>query len=185
MSAALETPPDDAAAWAAEAARWWQERHPLPRLGTPEGDAPAWSFANVCAGYDEASMARVLVEMGLRRVATLARGDIRWWPPEYHRASRHWEREEAARLNRFLRGSRVFLMQERGGAGRVIPPPDLMLAVDVDAGAGAWRTLSGGAVGEDWISLGAFCWRVGRGAAAARIVRICGYRRLPRVGDLR
>jgi hypothetical protein len=181
MSAALQLPaePD---VWA-EACRWWHERHPLPTLGTAEGDAPAWTFANVAAGYDDAARARVLVDMGLRRVAVLPRGDLRWWPPDYHRPSMGLPREDAARLNRFLRDSRVFLMQEAGRSGRVIPPPDLLIAIDVDGG-GAWRTASGGAVGEDWITLGAFCWRATRGAAAARIARVCGYRRLPRVGDL-
>lgn len=172
-------------AWMAEARRWWDDRHPLPRLGTAGGDAVAWSFANVCAGHDDAAMARALVQMGLRRVGVMARGEIGWWPPDYLRASCHASRGTTARLNRFVRDSRVFLMQEAGRAGQVIPRPDLLLLVDVDAGDGEWRTASGGAVGEDWISLGAFCWRVGRGRAAARLAALSGYRRLPRVGDLR
>jgi hypothetical protein len=185
VSAALDALPDDGAEWRREARLWWDQRFPSPKIGTPDGDAVAWAFANALAGHDDASMARVLVQMGLRRVATLARGELRWWPPDYHRALVHWGREEAARLNRFIRDSRVFLMREHGRGGQVLPPPDLLLAVDVDAGDGAWRTASGGAFGDDWISLGAFCWRVARGAAAARIARICGYGRLPRVGDIR
>jgi hypothetical protein len=129
-------------------------------------------------------MARCLVQMGLRRVATLTRGDIVWWPPEWFRPTLGFTRESCARSNRALRDSRVFLLREAGGDGAIIPGPDLLLAVDVDAG-GEWRTCSGGAVGEDWISLAAFCWRCTRGQAAVRIVKICGYRRLPRVGDLR
>lgn len=182
MSAALEQPATFDV-WA-EAARWWHEKHALPKLGTAAGDAPAWGFANAAAGHDDAARARVLVDMGLRRVAVMPRGDLRWWPPAYHRPALGLPRDQAAALNRSLRDSRVFLMQEAGRAGRVIPPPDLLIAVDAD-GAGEWRAASGGAVGEDWISLGAFCWRVTRGAAAVRIARICGYRRLPRVGDLR
>jgi hypothetical protein len=170
---------------AIDAARqWWDERFPLPRRGTPEGDAPAWSFANTCAGFDDAAMARCLVAMGLRRVAVVSRGQVAWWPPDYHRAGLHADRPALARVNRFIRDSRVFVMRA-GAPGGVIPAPDLLLLVDVDAGDGAWRTCSGGAVGEDWIGLGAFCWRLSRGQAAARIARVCGYRRLPRVGDLR
>ena len=72
----------------------------------------------------------------------------------------------------------------RAAARLKATPPDLLLMIDVDGGDGAWRTAGGGATGEDWISLGAFCWRVARGAAAARLAQISGYRRLPRVGDI-
>lgn len=178
MSAAVEVAPDLSARAA------WEAQTPLPRLGTPAGDAVAWSFANTCANHDDASMARCWVDMGLRRVATLSRGSLRWWPADYHRPSVDLRREAAAGLNRFMRDSRVHLLREAGAPG-IIPAPDLMIAVDVDAGGGEWRTLSGGAFGEDWISLGAFCWRCSRGRAAARIAQVCGYRRLPRVGDLR
>lgn len=182
MSAPLAEPP---APWLMEARQHWDARYFLPRLGTPEGDAPSWSFANVCAGFDDASMARCLVQMGLRRVATLTRGEIAWWQPDWFRRGMGFSGESCARSNRFMRDSRVFLLREAAGDGAIIPPPDLMLAVDVDAGDGAWRTCSGGAFGEDWISLGAFCWRCTRGQAATRLVKICGYRRLPRVGDIR
>jgi hypothetical protein len=155
---------------------------PAPRLGTPAGDAICWDVANTRVDHDDASRARALVDMGLLRVAEVARGAIRWWQPGYYRPRFTGDRDMCARLNRSMRDSRVFVMRElRPG---IIPPPAAFLFVDVDGG-GEWRTASGGAFGEDWISLGAFCWRTTRGKAAARMSRAVGAGRLPRVGDIR
>lgn len=175
MSAAAE-PAEAVRALREEIERIW----PAPRRGTPAGDAIAWAFANALALSDTAFFARAMVAMGLRRIAVLPHGDIRWWQPEYCRAGMHWSRGTAADINRFLRDSRVFVMHPTDPA--VVPPPDLLLLVNRDTGA--WRTASGGAFGDDIISLGAFCWRCTTGKAAARIARACGYRNLPRVGDL-
>jgi hypothetical protein len=182
-AAVAESPAPDT--WLLEARRAFEARFPAPRLGTQAGDAVAWSFANICAGFDDGAMARCLVQMGLRRVATVARGDIAWWQPDWLRPGMGFSKGCCARSNRTRRDSRVFLLREVGARGAIIPPPGVLLAVDVDAGDGAWRTCSGGAMGEEWISLGAFCWRCTRGQAATRIVKLCGYRRLPRVGDIR
>ena len=169
---------------------------------------PLWSLPNMILWGDDAAMARGFIAMGLKRLAVMARGDFAWWQPEYLRGpardefGRGWKldaeirdgvlqaaweerRERLAALNRNLRDSRVFLMQELkapghyAAPGRVVPAPDLLILVDVDAGAGEWRTASGGAQGEDFISLAAFCWRTTRGKAAARLSSVFGYRRLP------
>lgn len=170
--------------------------------------APLWSLPNMILWGDDAAMARGFVAMGLQRLTVMSRGDFAWWQPEYLRApardefARGWKldadlceevigkawqerREGLAALNRGMRDSRVFIMQELkvpghyAPPGRIIPAPDLVILVDVDAGAGEWRTASGGAQGEDFISLAAFCWRSTRGKAAARLSSVFGYRRLP------
>lgn len=169
--------------WLTEAGKAWREMHPLPRRGTREGDTPAWAFADICALRDTGDVARVMVAMGLRRVAVYARGELAWWPPEYWRWPRGRflaSRETLAAINAFRRDQPVYAM--RAEDPDIIPRPDLLLFVE--RYTGEWRTASGGARGEDIVSLGAFCWRISRGQAAQRIVRVCGYQRLPRVGDL-
>jgi hypothetical protein len=55
---------------------------------------------------DPAALARALVAMGLRRVTTMRRGSIAWWPPEYQR-HRPWRRRLEASDTVASRGLRA------------------------------------------------------------------------------
>lgn len=138
-----------------------------PRRGTREGEAPAWGFADIVATHSIAHLARVLAGMGLvtRIFQTPRFGSPLWFEC----------RLRSPALREACGDEPVFLMGDRGGAH----------VAWVASITGHWMTVSRGARGLGLAELGAFIWDTGRGDAARRIVRLCGYRSIPRVGDIR
>ncbi len=137
-----------------------------PKRGTKEGDAPAWGFADLAATQSIVNLARVLAGMGLVTRVFQAR---RFGTPLWYE-----NRLRTPALREACGDEPVFLMAGRDGAH----------VAWVASATGHWMTVSRGARGISITELGAFIWEIGRGEAARRIVRICGYRSIPRVGDL-
>ncbi len=138
-----------------------------PRRGTAEGEKPAWIFADVVATFSLGNLARVLAGMGLaRRVFQAARIGTPLW---------YESRLRSRDLRDACADEPVFLMAGADGVH----------VAWVAAASGHWMTVSRGARGLGLTDLGVFMWETGRGEAARRIVRLCGYRSIPRVGDLR
>lgn len=138
-----------------------------PRRGTRDGEVVAWSFADIVATHSLANLARVLAGMGLvTRVFQAARFGTPLW---YERRLRSDE------LRTACGEEQVFLMADADGKH----------IAWVGSVTGHWMTVSRGARGLGLTDLGVFLWDIGHGEAARRIVRLCGYRSVPRVGDLR
>ncbi|GGJ14052.1 hypothetical protein [Neoroseomonas lacus] len=150
-----------------EAASVFMSRLDPPRRGSKEGEAPAWIFADIVATHGVGNLARVLAGMGLvSRIFHAPRFGTPLW---------YENRLRSPALRDACGDEPVFLMAGKDGAH----------VAWVASATGHWMTVSRGARGLSLTELGAFIWEVGRGEAARRIVRICGYRSVPRVGDLR
>lgn len=152
--------------WAVAGAEFMKDAQ-APKRGTVAGEAVAWSFADTVATFSLANLARVLAGMGLtRRLFAVPRmGSPLWYE----------NRLRGAALRAQVGDAPVFVMANDAGT-------EMAWVCSV---SGDWVTMSGGARAEGITGLGAFLWNVGSGEAARRIVRLCGYRSLPRVGDLR
>lgn len=166
MSAALKDTPAGFDFWREGGDQFLKDLHP-PRRGTRDGEAPAWRFADTVATHSLANLARVLAGMGLTRrmMAWDRHGTALWYE----------NRLRGAALRDAVADFPCFLMAR----------DDRTDMVWVCAVSGDWVTASGAARGEGITGLGAFMWDCGAGESARRIVRLCGYRSLPRVGDLR
>lgn len=140
--------------------------------------APYWPLLASEALQPE-NLPRVLASMGFDRyLGSVARGTIRWWPPEYSRppsleALRAYPREIAeafiaarradlAPVNRALRDSPVHLLSigER------------VVCIDEFGGEGEWRTNDGANRGPDILTLGAWRWHVPLRDAGQRLAHV-------------
>lgn len=150
-----------------EAASVFMPNLDMPKRGTKEGELPAWSFVDVIATSGLGNLARVLAGLGLVSRAFQA--------PRFGTPLWYENRLRSPELREACGDEPVFLMAGKDGAH----------VAWVASVTGHWMTVSRAARGVSLTELGAFIWDVGRGEAARRIVRICGYRSIPRVGDLR
>lgn len=147
--------------------------------------APYWPMLTNEALQPE-NLPRVLASMGFDRyLGSVARGTIRWWPPEYSRppsldAMRAYPREIAeafivsrraalAPLNRALRDSPVHLLATG----------ERVVCIDEFGGEGEWRTADGANRGPSLVSLGEWRWGCDFRRALNKIAHVIGMRSMP------
>jgi len=136
---------------------------------------------------DHENLPRVLAAMGFdERVASVRRGEIVWWRPDYQRMpdaglirARYGEahasaflahrREELAAVNRGIAGSIVHVMLRHD--------PELIVCVDGDTGE--WRSHNNAVRGDDLVALASLMWGCGLAAACHRLARACGLAEAP------
>lgn len=161
---------------------------------------PFWTSVNDEALREPAALMRALAGMGFsRHLTTFARGEIRWWQPDYIRPTispsgtveqqesfAATRRGEAAPVNRAMRDATVHVLAAAARpALRVGPDGRTVLHTAtlyfVDSYGGAWRSADGAQLGEDLISLGMLRWGCRYAQAAGRVARLIGLEEIPRL----
>jgi hypothetical protein len=164
--------------------------------------APKIDFALVHE-HALAYLPRVLAGMGFSRVAgPMPRGGVAGFEPRYE-AAPGWRKRIGATDTHSARGMGQFtaaacdaldrddaIQRERIAARnreRNLRPAYLCaspdLAIRICTVTGAWASVSGGANGDDLVSLGSLRWNCKGGPAAFRIARLAGLDNLPVMPD--
>jgi len=172
----------------------------------PDAARPNWAEVERLALAPDA-LPRVLAEMFSLHCGVVARGDIRWWPPEYVRVEA-W-RERMMRSNTEAgRGLRMGRWDDAGVArhdawaavdraawaatNRAIRDAPVHLLADrpparggiwaLDSSTGEWRAaITGGARGDRLIELAMLRWGCSWGRAGHRLAKAVGLRGVPLV----
>lgn len=134
---------------------------------------------------DHENLPRCLAALGFNdRVATVTRGQIKWWQPPYHRAPEVnpalggraqaeafvvSRRAQLGAVNRFMRDAPVYLMHRHD--------PEAIICLD--ASTGEWRSPDNAIRGDDLVSLASYMWGVGLAYACHRLARACGLAEAP------
>jgi hypothetical protein len=140
-------------------------------MSAPKSAAkPLWHTAHEAA---LANLPRALVGMGFDRApGPMPRGGVLGFEPAWSRRRLGIaSRDEAAAMNRD---------KLRWPVRLAIRDAD-RLAVYVCTVTGQWRTVAGGAAGDDLAALAAMAWQQAYARSAYRLARICGVEVIPDV----
>lgn len=133
---------------------------------------PDWRAVTYEALSEPGALMRVFADLGFTaHHGTVQRGTISWWTPAYLLAAgNNPHRPCFAAANRAMRDADVHMLST---SDRTV--------FAVCSYQGEWRTVDGAQRGDDLISLGVLRWSLRFGQAAARISRVIGLDRVPRV----
>jgi hypothetical protein len=136
---------------------------------------------------DPENLPRALAAMGFNeRVACVARGDMKWWQPDYCRLpadSLDRARRGDAQAARFIASRRADLGAiNRGMAAASVhvmrrAEPERVICLDADTGE--WRSPDNAVRGDDLVALASLMWAVGLGHACHKLARACGHAEAP------
>lgn len=163
---------------------------------------PDWPLLNLLA-LEPQRFGRVLAGLGFDRITPpLPRGGVPDFAPAYRRL-RPWQarlqHSDTAQAKGWRAGAwtaDAFAAWDRGDAAdraavaeinramarapcRLCIRDDPREAVWLAEDSGEWRSVGGGAFGDDLASLAAFLWRCRYGQAGWRIARLCGLAQVP------